>query len=48
MWNGTADTLNAKPTSSSTIARIESMLGSSGGRGDAQPDFSSRVVPVTA
>src|SRR5579885_1984214 len=47
MWNGTADTLNAKPTNSSPIARSCIGVGDIACAAIRLPMRSSRVLPVT-
>ena len=47
MWNGTAETLNAKPTANSPTARSTSVGGPLDPCASATPIGSSRVDPVT-
>src|SRR5512138_338797 len=47
MWNGTAETLNAKPTSSRPTATSCSGVGLSDCAASTLPMRSSRVLPVT-
>src|SRR5215475_4237411 len=49
MWNGTAETLNAKPTTSSPTARTAIVAGAPAPCDDSiVPSSSRRVVPATA
>ena len=48
MWNGTAETLNAKPTSRSNIAITSRMSGDAAEDATSSPISSSLVEPVAA
>ena len=48
MWNGTAETLKAKPTSSRTIASTIITPGFTDAPATRIPSSSSLVVPATA